>query len=157
MTRTFNQKRQRLQAAFDGRPFGDCAQIAAAAKDLARWADTLAEMVDKKPCPAATARKLLLDFPALFKEETPDYHSARQIAWAFRMLYGELKSADQDPEIEATLGELYKSLKLDLPSRQTKDPSKELEIGLERLNSYEPDDFKRQMRKLQALLGRKRE
>jgi hypothetical protein len=153
----FAAKWRRLQAAFEDRPFGDPEKIALAANDLERWADALAGKLDKKPCDEAAARKLQARLPSLFDGETPDYDSARQIAWAFDVMYQELQTPPRkpDPRIEEVVKSLRNDLKLDLPSGQKHSISEELSDGLKRRNSYNPDEFKKALATLSALVGGK--
>lgn len=154
MATDFEMKWRHLQTAFDDRPFGDPAKIAPAAHSLAEWADALAKRVDKKPCGEDAARRLLVHLPTLYANGTPDYDSARQIAWAFQVMYEELKPqlGDTGPQIGKLLETLGRELKLDLPSGRQRDITEELRDGLKRLNSYDPDKFREAIRTLTTLV-----
>jgi len=151
MEGAFTEKWRRLQTAFEDRPFGDPKKIAPAADDLTTWANALAEKLDNKPCDQAAARKLLAQLPSMFQGGTPDYDSARQIAWAFQVMYQELE-AKPDPRVEEVIAMLKKELKLDLPSGRKRNISDELAAGLERLNSYNPSEFNKALEKLAVLV-----
>jgi hypothetical protein len=152
-----------VQAGFDARPYGVPAKIAPEARALAKWADNLADRLNKKkPCEASDARKVLLALPGLYKDKDLDYDSARQVAWAFKTMYeesldrGKRLKAKADPKIAETLDGLGKQLKLKLPSGRGKRIDSELDKALERLYNYTPDPFRSSLRTISTRLGPKR-
>ena len=98
------------------RPFGDASTLAPAARELAGWADSAIHDLDNTVFDAAKARTLLVRLCELAKDRIPDYDSARQIAWAFRVVYREaVQAGRRDAEIESALAALESELDLDLP------------------------------------------
>jgi hypothetical protein len=140
----FKSKLANLYKALSAKPFGDPGQLEPLAKDLADWANTLAQKLNHDPVKydKAAAFELLKRIAQTPKEEVPDYDTARQLAWSFRVIYEELLSelqASKAPSDETLktklvasrdaiakpLAELEKGLLLKLPftseANQTKD------------------------------------
>jgi hypothetical protein len=155
----FNRELEKLQSGTDLRPYGHPARIAPAARELARRAGELAERLNRTGCDPAAARRLLARAPDLYQGEALDYDSARQVAWAIRVMANDVNL--DDPKVHATLKALDTQLALNLPVRLTspKDRSqgsivKALPNRLERLGAYDPDSFRRALLGLQERLGR---
>lgn len=133
-------KMEALHRAFDAQPLGKSSAVAPAARAVANWAGQLAKRLEGKDVaydPAA-AQRLLESLVQMAASEEPDYDSARQIAWAFQTIYGELhpKGPANQP-----LQDLDRELKLDLPSGQTRQIMAELPQALERIADYDPHRF----------------
>jgi hypothetical protein len=152
---------RQVQDGFDARPYGAPIKIAAAARALAKWADNLATKLNEKSCDAVEARKMLVALPALYKDESLDYDSARQVAWAFNVLYDESRirrnrKAGPDPEIAGIQARLEAVLGLELPSGRNKRIETGLSKSLERINKYRPDPFQEAFQAIANRLGAKR-
>jgi hypothetical protein len=161
---------QALTQAFDAQPFGDCAAIAGAAKRLSDWSDrTLQELMktDIKFNEEA-AQSLLSKLCSLGDSEVLDYDSARQTAWAIRVIHREVVGRKQkrgpddvteeykdDTKFGKILEALAADLKLDLPSGTNKDITKELPASLQTLNDYDPGAFRKALHKLAEELASK--
>ena len=87
-----DEKLKALYSAFDARPYGSPKEVAQAARDLATWAErrTARLNADATPYDIPAALAVLRRLARLPAERVPDYDTARQIAWAFRVVYGEL-------------------------------------------------------------------
>lgn len=129
----FEEKLKALYKAFDDRPYGDPQEVEAAAEDLAKWADQLGGRLNAKTVAydRRAALGVLRRLAALPAERAPDYDTARQIGWAFRVVYGEVyrefqKAKDDEgvktfatlektkDEVKASLDALARTLDLDL-------------------------------------------
>jgi hypothetical protein len=157
LTAELDKHLQHVRDGFDVRPFGNPARIAPAADALAAWAKDLARQVNNKPCDTAAARSLLAQIPSLYQDGTPDYDSARQVAWAFKVVYEELGDT-QDAEVKRILAVLHEQLKLDLPAGRGKaeeQKENELREGQKVLNGYNPEAFKNALKDLSRHLGKK--
>jgi len=129
----FEEKLKALYKAFDDRPYGDPKEVAAAAESLATWAKDLGGLLndDKVHYDRRAALEVLRRLAALPADRAPDYDTARQIAWAFRVVYGEVyhefqKAKDDEgaktfatlekskDQVKASLDALAKTLDLDL-------------------------------------------
>jgi hypothetical protein len=139
----FDQAVLTLRRAFDDRPFGDTAKIHSAAADMEKWctaaAERLAPRIRTIDRPAAEG--FLRRLCRLGKEELLDYDYARQTAWAFEIVYGELYP---DPKsrpsgIDSLLTELKKEVQLDLPSGANKTVEAELPQNLKERYQYNPE------------------
>jgi hypothetical protein len=148
----FDKALKRVHDGFSAQPFGDAGQIGEAARDLARWADDLAGKVDKAPCDEASARRVLRRLPKIYQAKAVDYDSARELAWALRVIYGELVPK-QDPEVKAALDGLNEELRLNFPSRKECAISQDLGKSLEALNKYDPEKFKKVLAQVAGRLG----
>ena len=137
----FEDKRKALNKAFDARPYGDPKAVAAAAGALAKWADCLTARLNANAVPydRPAALDVLRRLARLPAGRAPDYDAARQTAWAFRVVYGEVcreyakakdaegaktwaaleKSKDQ---VKAALDALNAALGLDLPTADDNGP-----------------------------------
>jgi hypothetical protein len=157
-SREFTALLKKVEAAFDARPFGDPEKVAAAAGALARWAGELAGKVNGKPCGAAAARKVLTQLPGLYQGAPLDYDSARQVAWALKVLRGEQQAvtrAAANPQVEKVLQSLDRQLKLELPAGRKRKITDEAGGWMRLVNDYDPDPFRRALRDLAGLLGGK--
>ncbi len=111
-----DQSLSKVQHSLKSRPFGDAPTLGPAAREVAGWADSAIHDLKDTVFDAAKARTLLDRLCKLAAGRNPDYDSARQIAWAFRVIYREAVPEDRrDPEIVRELAALESELDLDLP------------------------------------------
>lgn len=149
-----NEQLQGLTAAFDARPFGDPVRVEAAARGIAAWADGLAVKVAQKPADQAAALQFLKELCTVPPGEVPDYDSARQRAWAFRLVYSDLQPKPANAAaIEERLRTLDAQLRLELPSGANRSIEKELPEMLRKLNDYDPYATLKTFAALRQLLG----
>lgn len=150
-----NQKLMRLGRAFDSEPFGKLDQVASAARDLATWSRQLTNKLDNAGTKydQASVPRLLRQLCTLATAEMPDYDTARQMAWAFRVIYSEWspKPAD-DAKLMEKLKALNEQLKLTLPSGQEQQILVQLPLALHTISAYDPRQFQRIMAELAQLL-----
>lgn len=88
-------------------PFGNSEKLIPSGRRLAEKLDQLARKMEKQPIPEADAKKLLDLLIKIAETETLDYDSARQVVWAFRIIYDEWKGEPVDPK------DFYKAKKID--------------------------------------------
>lgn len=161
-TSQFDEEARPLYQAFDQKPFGEPKDVSAKALDQADLARKRAEKVAKLHVTEATALKLL---HALCNRaaHAPDYDAARQVVWAFQVVYSELVDEassgvikdvleKNDAQVRQVLKELENGMRLKLPATQKKEILKELGKNLEALYDYKPADFKKAFEKLSELL-----
>ncbi len=139
------------------RPFGDPEATAKAAGDFVKWIDSLLERLNQAVIDVHQARQLLERLGEIALEPSPDYSSARQIAWAFRVIYRETTPKDKrDPKIEADMAGLESDLALDLPPARTQAL---IETSIpDRLRSaadFDPASFQARFRRIMAQLTRR--
>jgi hypothetical protein len=137
------------------RPFGDRDESAAAARAVADWADDRIAPLRGRTIDRAQARRLLERLTRM-PARAADFDSARQIAWAFRVIYEEsFDEGDRDASLVAALDRLTAMLALDLPPAKEQLP---IERGLaERLEvaaRYDPDAFAATMAEIAGRLPR---
>ncbi len=142
---------KKVHAAFDAKPFGEPGEIALAAQGLSDWLTRVIAKLAQKKMDQATARQLLSDLCSITEKEVPDYDSARQIAWAFEVIYTEAVGTPTK-DVQTVLDGLNKELKTDIPATQQRDIIKELPENLERIGNYDPKRFKALMAKLSESL-----
>jgi hypothetical protein len=114
----FVAQHKKLVAAFDAQPFGVPKDVAAATAELESFASRRKgpPTVDRE-----AATKLLKVLLVKGSTEILDYDSARQVAWATRVVYGELhKSTDRAKAIDDVFGKLDNELNLSLDSEARK-------------------------------------
>jgi hypothetical protein len=155
------KKLSALRAAFDVQPFGKLDEVARAAHDLARWCAQIETSLGQKNIKydRAGAVSLLRQLCSLSATDVPDYDTARQMAWAFKMIYSELAElapkAANDSEIQAKLKALDAELKLSLPSGQEHQLLAELPLALQKISEYDPGKVQQIFQELAKLLPSK--
>ena len=138
-----------LQDAYRARPFGDAMAVAKAAKGLVTWSEKILEALGESKFDQASTPRLLKALTTIPKEESPDYDSARQIAWAFRTIYSEWKPVPSNSErIRSVLGDVDTFLKLERNTGREDD----LVLSLARAAEYDPRKFKQKLGELSGLL-----
>src|SRR5207248_11641299 len=93
---------------------------------------------------------------ALAVSETPDYDTARQLAWAFRVIYSEWSPKPMgDAKITEKLNGLDEQLKLHLPSGRDQQILDQLSLALTKISDYDPVQFRQTFEELTKLLPAK--
>jgi hypothetical protein len=139
------------------RPFGEQEPIAKAADELVKWVDSLLERVSHAIIDDTKARRLLVELGEIALQTIPDYNSARQIAWAFRVIYWESTPEDKrDPKIETELAGLESDLALNLPpARKQALIEDSLPDRLRSAAVFDPASFQARFRRMNAHLMRR--
>lgn len=91
----YHSKMEELRRVLDRRPFGapEAIQAVTMGDDgLIAWLDQLANDVFKSPVNKKDAQRTLQTLVALPADEYPDFHSARQLAWAIRTILTEMNA-----------------------------------------------------------------
>jgi hypothetical protein len=154
----FHSRLDQLHKAFNSPPFGKAGDIVPAARELVRWMDQLSGQLNKRTYRQGEALELLQVLCELAREDIPDYDTARQISWTFRIIYGELdRKPANDQQIQEIFKTLDKELKLALPSGTGKQILAELEDSLQKLNDYRPKRFQEIFGKMSELLAQAKE
>jgi hypothetical protein len=155
-TAGLSDRTKELTGALSRQPFGKAADVAGAAGGLAKWADKLVEQLGRCKYDQARALRLLNDLCATASKQALDCDSARQLAWTFRVVYGELDpKPDKDKQVNEVLARLDAELKLTLPAGTGKDILAELSDSLARSNGYQPESAKKAFAELTGLLSAK--
>ncbi len=81
------------RAALDEKPFGEPAAMRAAADKVIAVIDGVAKTLETITFDKAAAEKSLEVLTTLGPDESPDFHSARQMAWAYQVIYTEMNAA----------------------------------------------------------------
>jgi hypothetical protein len=153
-----------LNDAFSLRQYGDTIAIEKVASKLAKWATTLAARVDKKGCTKQDAEKIYRLIPRLYTSAGGpgktrmllDYDSARQVGWAFEVIYDEsTREGGGSQAVRGTIKKLDKELKLRLPKAPDIIET-ELKATLDTVNNYDPYRFRKLLTELGSELGKKR-
>jgi len=148
---------QRFQKALhdqaNARPFGRKAAISKAADDLAGWSDLLVKKLSSATFDRAIASKLLRKLAEKAEQSTPDYDSARHIAWTIKLLVEELgdKLPNREP-ILALIKKLDEGLNLNLPAGRKYEIEDQIGGALQVIGDYEPALFQKHVKELLALL-----
>ncbi len=135
-----------LRRAFGARPLGDPKAVAVAAEKLAAWADAAAAR--KGALTTDEARRLLRDLATPPPGQVDDYDSARQRAWALRVVDLELDPAGSPRR--PTIASLTKELRLDLPSGRARQILEELPEALRARADYDPQVFRKRLAEIGA-------
>lgn len=136
---------RKLAGAFTERPFGNVEKIAAEARALETWSEGLLKAVENEPIDVAGACRVLEELASFAEEEYPDFDAARERAWAFLIVFGELKEKPYTDELKQPAGKkLDMMLDLRLPPRKGNDPQifAGLPKRLECMTNYDPIRFR---------------
>jgi hypothetical protein len=140
--------------ALDRQPFGDATELASAATSVAAQLQTVLERVGETEFDDAKATGLLRKLCRMGIEKTPDYDAARQLSWAFEVIYGELAPKPAaDAQIRQTLAELDASLNLNLSPGQETPVADSLAAAMRVASGYDPEAFRKHFGTLSQLLG----
>jgi hypothetical protein len=155
----FDRDAQALISAFGARPFGETAKAIAAAEALSRWADDQIAGFSKLKADRATSLRLLAAIGRLAESPDLDYDSARQLAWAFRAIYGELVHRKLDPpgqaDVEQALAGLDRELKLTLHASGKPEPIEtELKARMQAAADFRPGAVRDLFRAASAAVAR---
>jgi hypothetical protein len=145
--------RKALHEQANVRPFGRKAAIGKAADDFANWADVLIQKLMASTFDRAVALKLLRTLVETADASTPDFDSARHVAWTIKLLVDELgdKLPNRGP-IDAVIKKLDEGLNLVLPAGTKYEIEDQIGTALRVIGDYEPADFQKHLRELLALL-----
>lgn len=144
-----------LGSALDTRPFGRPADVARTASEVADRSEQLVQKLNAASFDQAAALRLLRDLAALGAGPFLDYDSARQVAWAFRIIYQELEPKPAgDAQIRQALQGLDAELGLTLPSGTKTSISQQLEGWLQKVNAYRPQRVRELLGQIAAALPR---
>ena len=81
-----------FRAALDSKPFGDPAAMRPAADKVISLLDTVTKALEATKFDKGAAEKSLEVLTTLGPDESPDFHSARQMAWAYQVIYTEMNA-----------------------------------------------------------------
>jgi hypothetical protein len=135
-------------------PFGDRQRGIAAAEALADWADAVSQdlsAIFENPKRVAVdgpmALRLLHQLGQMAATQPLDYDSARQAAWAFKIIYDETSlidpNAPRDTEMDRLIKSLFETAKLPLPGAKTQVMIVEsLQDRLHAVAEFDPDSFR---------------
>jgi hypothetical protein len=139
-----------LEQAITGRPFGEPAEIKAAAEQTAAsLAQLMTDVAATKFDEAAAGKAILfLTEPANF--ETNDYATARQVAWALRGMARDIGSSEAGLLF---LKEQQDVLALALPSGQERSVMENLGRWLTAAARYDPYWFREELKNARARLA----
>lgn len=145
-----------VQRAGSSQPFGKPEEITTQSTAAVKWldADVLSPLREKK-IDRTAAERLLVSLCELSAETTPDYDSARQVAWAFSAIYKELhpEPATHDPRITQALKHLDRDLRLTLPSRKSNETIEStLADTLRTIADYDPQSVRQQFQQIKTAL-----
>jgi hypothetical protein len=151
---------QAIAQALESRPFGRPAEVAAAARQAVAWLDQRLPVAVAAKYDRAAALHLLHRLGSFTAAERPDYDSARQRAWAFRIIYQEFADAPgpkpaNHQAIRQLLQILEQELYLKLPAGRNQRLEEQLPAGLIKRADFGPAQFMQTFDKLQKLLPEK--
>jgi len=144
----------RLQLTFGDQLFGEPNQVLAGAKDLTLGADDLVRKLRNVEIDDSMCLKILKDLCVLADQTDIDYDSARQIAWAFRVIWNEWDPTRKKvPSVITKLAGMDKQLMLGLPKgRNRSSVNDELEAAFEDRASFSGEKFRNTLRAIGKLL-----
>jgi len=138
-----------LEGAATQRPFGDPANMQAAAAQLSASLQQLAEATSRSRFSQDSARNAIAFLSEPTNYETRDYYTARQAAWAIRECYRDLGLAEAGNSLFQGAGG---PLALDLPSGQARSVMQNLHLWLPAAASFDPTWFQNELKTIPAKL-----
>ncbi len=170
--KTLGDQIREFHLALSEKPFGDLVRAKSVARQIILWADEplgiLGRMSQTKlgePGPVvdrARAVAMLGQIKKIAEAESPDFDSARQLAWAFRSIYRELVAVDPgngNPKINNLLEHLDKTLDLTPQPRTPADQRSivdSLSERLEKARGYDLAKFQEDIAAMVDHLGDRR-
>jgi hypothetical protein len=144
LSKEYAEQIQLLHEAFGNRPFGEPAQVAAAAEKLAKWAERIHNQTAKQTWDRPSAQRLLDELALLSQKKNLDYDCARQIAWAYKTIQAE--AFPQESKRHVTIWQtLDERLRLQIrPGKYLVEDH--LPEALERMNHFDPAAFAKMFR-----------
>jgi hypothetical protein len=149
-----------LRATFVRQPFGDPVAILQSSAPLISFLDPITKQLKSTKFDRTAALLALNDLCASASDSTPDFATARQLAWAFQSIYDEVKplpaSAAIDKELEGLRAELRLALSplasdaKDLQSQAISDS--QLQAAMNLAAEYSPQAFSQHFRAIAAAL-----
>ncbi|MFP6764133.1 MAG: multiheme c-type cytochrome, partial [Planctomycetaceae bacterium] len=88
----YTSRKQELTNALNSQPFGNSKGLSAAADSILPWLRELANDVSTSPVQQSHAEMAIKQLLSLGPQDYPDYHSARQILWAYRTIRSEVST-----------------------------------------------------------------
>jgi hypothetical protein len=145
----FRKQLTALQTAVDAKPFGEPGTVKTQSRALRDWLGKQVQQIqirinhdDKIGGYDLKASAKLLDYLIAMRRPSgrePDFDSARQLAWAYQVLFRETGS-QRDLHAQPSWRELDKYLRLTLPQDRAQMEDS-IGLNLERLGRYEPRQF----------------
>ncbi len=87
-----DRQMREVRDATNQRPFGNPHMLQTSTRKVAKWADDLAEKLEQRNLTHAHGVMIENEICKLAMTKTLDYDSARQLVWAFQIVYSERKS-----------------------------------------------------------------
>jgi hypothetical protein len=143
-----------VYAELGRQPFGAPGRISDAASKAVADLDAAIQRLSLKETNEETTQGLLTRISETAASESVDYDTARQLAWAFKVIYQGSPSKDNDPEIDTAVDQLSAELGLALtPQGREHTVDEHLAAALRRAREYDPERFQQQMKNLSELLA----
>lgn len=154
-----------LHSALAAQPYGNHEAVSEAAAKVVAWLDQeIAKLKDHKFTKEETQQLLeLLARMGADPDHVLDFDSARQLVWAFEVIFGELNGQNADygelpdgtPDAaKEAFAELGKLLKLKLPSGHESQILQHLPETLNTLNAYDPAAAREQFKRLHEAIAK---
>lgn len=144
-----------LDGVIQAQPFGNPADIPAAANKVIALCDTLADKLRNRPFGPADSAALYSHLLTLAEQQQDqlDYESARQVIWGLRILASEAGDAlpNRAPILVSLDRVASEIVQADLPARTKQAIADQLAAALESVNAYTPADFRRHLGELRAV------
>ncbi|WZO98196.1 multiheme c-type cytochrome [Isosphaeraceae bacterium EP7] len=151
----YDAARSTLAEAFSDRPFGDPARVVPASRVISAWSDDLVAAIKSTKINAEAGRRALARLVERGRgSKFIDPDAAKQLAWAYQTIRGELVeigATPADPAYDAVMDRLDEGLGLAIPTGPKRDPVALLSQRLKALSDYDPAQFRRDFDELARL------
>lgn len=140
-----------LHDALAAQPYGNHETVSEAAAKVVAWIDEQVNALSSESFKKEGAENILrlIAKMATDADHVLDFDSARQLAWAYQIIYRELHP-EVAPPVKEVFDQLTEQLKLNLPSGHEQQILQELPATLEKISTHDPGA----VRKLFEQLGK---
>jgi Cytochrome c554 and c-prime len=101
-----DQQLSLLAEPLNAQPFGSPQALSGAARRVAAWAERAAAQLEKQPITPERGRAMLKELAQVASRQTLDYDSARQVVWAFNVIYQDLSRGDEPAPFNPSVEEI---------------------------------------------------
>jgi len=130
-----------LVRVFDDRPFGDLEKASKKGHEAVKRIDIILNQLKERKMNYDKALQLLKTLSTFKEADYPDYDSARQLAWAFQVIFAEVNNQKYN-DVKASNKTLNDLVKLSLPATRSQKLETDLPGAMKKRAEYDPDAFK---------------
>ena len=131
-----------LKLHLNQRPFGDPVQVSTSLEKVRSQLQAIVRQLEEQELEIKDSRAMILQLCRLPEQRTLDFQSARQLAWALKVLLDDISSEiteEESQKIATHFGEIDIMLSLTFPNPPERTVEKYYLTTLTAISSYSPD------------------